>query len=153
MKMKLSISAALSHKPELLILDEATSGLDPVVRNDILDVFLDFIQEENHSILISSHITEDLEKIADYITFIHNGKIIFSDNKDSVTEKHAVLKCGANAFDMIDKADILSYRKNEFGYETLIKNKEKCRLKYSGFTIDNATLNDIMLFYAKGEKR
>ncbi|MDF2686948.1 MAG: putative transporter, ATPase component [Clostridia bacterium] len=153
MKMKLSIAAALSHKPELLILDEATSGLDPVVRNDILDVFLDFIQEENHSILISSHITEDLERIADYITFIHDGKIIFSENKDSVTEKNAILKCGTKAFDMIDKSDIISYKKNEFGYEILIKNKEKCKIKYSNYTIDNASLNDIMLFYAKGERK
>ena len=87
MKMKLCIANALSHDPKLLILDEATSGLDPVMRDDILDVFLDFIQDENHSILMSSHITTDLEKVADYITFIHEGKIIFSRTKDIKAEK------------------------------------------------------------------
>lgn len=91
MKMKLSIAAALSHNPKLLILDEATSGLDPVIRNEILDVFYDFIQDEEHSILMSSHITNDLENIADYITFIHKGKIVFSDSKDNIMDNYAIL--------------------------------------------------------------
>ena len=84
MKMKLSIAAALSHDSRLLILDEATSGLDPVVRDDILDLFLDFVQDENHSILVSSHITSDLEKAADYIVFIHKGKVVFCKSKDEL---------------------------------------------------------------------
>ena len=95
MKMKLAISAALSHNSKLLILDEATSGLDPVIRDDILDILLDFVQDEDHSILISSHITTDLEKIADYIVFIHEGKVVFSKPKDELTEQYGIIKCGA----------------------------------------------------------
>ena len=103
MKMKLAISAALSHHSKLLILDEATSGLDPVVRDDILDMLLDFVQDEEHSILVSSHITSDLEKIADYIVFIHAGKVIFSRPKDELIEQYGILKCGAAQFDALDR--------------------------------------------------
>ena len=113
MKMKLCIAVALSHKPKLLILDEATSGLDPVMRDDILDVFLDFVQDENHSILMSSHITTDLEKVADYITFIHQGKVLFCKTKDELRYKYGIIRCGAAVFDQIDKAEILAYRKDD----------------------------------------
>ncbi len=149
MKMKLSIAAALSHHPKLLILDEATSGLDPIVRNEILDVFFDFIQDEEHSILISSHITSDLEKICDYITFIQNGTIQFSRPKDELTEQFGVLKCGAADFKIIDKKDILGFRSSHFGYEVLIENRSSIQKKYSDFIIDAASLEDIMLFYGK----
>lgn len=101
MKMKLCIAVALSHKPKLLILDEATSGLDPVMRDDILDVFLDFVQDENHSILMSSHITTDLEKVADYITFIHQGKVLFAKQKMNFVTvmvlSVAVLSCSTSS--------------------------------------------------------
>ena len=93
MKMKLSISVALSHNAELLILDEATSGLDPIVRDDILDILLEFVQDENKSILISSHITSDLEKVADYIVFIHKGKVIFEETKDNLIYDYGIMKC------------------------------------------------------------
>lgn len=149
MKMKLSIAAALSHYPKLLILDEATSGLDPVVRNEILDVFLDFIQDEEHSILMSSHITTDLEKVCDYITFIQNGEIQFSRSKDELTEEFGVLKCGTADFENIDCADILGFRSSHFGYEVLIENRSSIAKKYPDFVIDAASLEDIMLFYGK----
>lgn len=152
MKMKLLIATALSHQPKILILDEATSGLDPVVRNEILDVFLDFIQDEEHSIILSSHITTDLEKIADYITFIHDGKIIFSKSKDELIYEYGVLKCGVNEFQSIDHSDIIGYRKGEFGYEVLIDNKRKMQIKYPDFIIDAASIEDIMLFYIRGER-
>ena len=151
MKMKLSIATALSHHPKLLILDEATSGLDPIMRIEILDIFLDFIQDEEHSILFSSHITSDLEKVADYITFLHEGEIIFCKPKDELLYDYGLLLCGAADFSTIDKGDIIGHRENRFGHEILIRNKEKMEQKYKGLTIDSVTIEDIMLFYVKGE--
>ena len=153
MKMKLTLATALSHHPKLLILDEATSGLDPVVRNEILDIFLDFIQDEEHSILFSSHITSDLEKIADYITFIHQGKILFSESKDELLADYGLLLCGAADFASVDKGDIIGHRESRFGHEVLIRNKEQMKRKYKGFTIDSINIEDIMLFYVKGDKK
>lgn len=145
MKMKLSIAVALSHDSKLLILDEATSGLDPIIRDEILDVFLDFIQDETHSIFMSSHIISDLEKVCDYITFIHEGKIIFCESKDELKEKFGILKCSENEFLNIDKSIIKGCRKNNFGVEALVY-KDKIKKDY---TIDNASIEDIMLYYIK----
>ena len=151
MKMKLSIAVALSHDPQLLILDEPTGGLDPIVRSEILDIFLDFIQDEEKSILFSTHITSDLDKIADYITFIHNGSIIFSQSREELVDSYGIIKCGVNDFNRIDKRDMIGYRKNQFGYEVLVTDKQKNRSKYKDFIMDNANLEDIMLFYIRGE--
>ena len=137
MKMKLSIAAAFAHHPQLLILDEATSGLDPIVRDDMLDMFLEFVQEEDHSILVSSHITSDLEKVADYIVFIHAGKIVFCEPKDELLERYGVMKCGAAQFDAIEKKDIISYRKLDYEWQVLV--------------VIPATIDEIMLLYVKGE--
>lgn len=153
MKRKLSIAVALSHHPELLILDEATSGLDPIVRSEILDVFLDFIQDEEHSILLSSHITSDLEKIADYITFIHDGRVVVSETKDALLYEYGIIKCGADGFEALKKEDVAGYRKSSFGYEVLTGNKQAVIQKYEGLMVDNATLEDIMLFLVKGEQK
>lgn len=150
MKMKLSISVALSHKAQLLILDEATSGLDPVVRDDILDILLDFVQEENNSILMSSHITSDLEKIADYIVFIHKGKVIFEEAKDNLIYNYGIMKCKLKEFNDIDKKDIIRYRKMDYGYEILIKNKKELEKKYPNVIMDNIKIEDVMLMYVKG---
>ena len=152
MKMKLCIAVALSHKPKLLILDEATSGLDPVMRDDILEVFLDFVQDENHSILMSSHITTDLEKVADYITFIHQGKVLFCKTKDELRYKYGIIRCGAAAFDQIDKSEILAYRKDDYQWNVLVADKEKARKKYKAAVVDDATIDDILLLYVKGER-
>lgn len=152
MKMKLCIAVTLSHKPKLLILDEATSGLDPVMRDDILDVFLDFVQDENHSILMSSHITTDLEKVADYITFIHQGKVLFCKTKDELRYKYGIIRCGAAVFDQIDKAEILAYRKDDYQWNVLVADKEKARKKYKAAVVDDATIDDILLLYVKGER-
>ena len=152
MKMKLSIATAFSHHPKLLILDEATSGLDPIVRNEILDLFLEFIQDEEHSILFSSHITSDLEKVADYVTFLHEGEIVFSESKDELLYDYGLLLCGSEDFKSVDKGDIIGHRESRFGHEVLVKNKEILKQKYKGLTIDPVTIEDIMLFYVKGEE-
>ncbi|HCW80100.1 MAG TPA: ABC transporter [Ruminococcaceae bacterium] len=152
MKMKLSIASALSHHPRLLILDEATSGLDPVMRSEILDLFLDFIQDEGCSVLFSSHITPDLERIADYVTFIHKGSIVLSLPKDELTEKWGIVKCGASKFADLDKSGFMRWRRGEVECEALVRDKNEARREYPGLVVDNATLDDIMLFYVKGEK-
>ena len=150
MKMKLSIAVALSHNAKLLILDEATSGLDPVVRDEILDIFLDYIQNEDCSILIASHITSDLEKVADYITFVNNGKIIFSENKDELIYNSGVVKCSEKDIDKISKEDIVGIRKNTFGCEVMVSDRAK--YENIGFVIDKTNLEEIILFKVRGQK-
>ena len=152
MKMKLKIAVALSHHPKLLILDEPTSGLDPVARNDILDIFQDFIENGENSIFVSSHITSDLEHIADYITFINNGEIVFSKTRDELLEKYGIIKCSKTDFEKIDKNDYLKYKMNKYEYDVLVENKDKFKTKYEFKVIDKPTLEDIMLIYIKGEK-
>lgn len=150
MKMKLQIAAALSHGAELLIMDEATSGLDPVVRSEMLDVFLEFIADEGHSILMSSHITSDLERIADSITFIHGGKILLSDQKDVILDDHRIIKCGGDELNRINGDDIISIRRSEFGCEAMVKNFSRNGHKYSNMIADRAALDEILLFTVKG---
>lgn len=145
MKMKLTIAVALSHDSRLLILDEATSGLDPIVRDEILDIFLDYIQNENNSILISSHIISDLEKICDYIAFLHEGKLIFCEEKTSLLEKYSVLKCSKEEFETIDPRAVAGVRRNSFGVEALVL-RERVPQQ---FVQDTATIEDIMLYHVK----
>lgn len=151
MKMKLSIIVALSHHPQLLVLDEATSGLDPVMRDDILDMFLDFVQKEENSILLSSHITSDLEKIADYIVFIHAGKIIFYQQKDELLENYGIVKCSERQFDLFDKQDIIASRKMDYEWQVLVADRKVMQKKYPQAMIIPATIDEIMLLYVKGE--
>ncbi|MCL2621144.1 MAG: ABC transporter ATP-binding protein [Defluviitaleaceae bacterium] len=152
MTMKLGVAVALSHHPQLLVLDEATSGLDPIVRDDILDVFMDFVQDENNSILLSSHITSDLEKVADYITFIHDGSIVFSEAKDNLIYNYGVMRCKASQFEQVDKEDILAYRKRDYQIDVLVSDKQTAAKKYQGVVIDSINIEEIMLMLVKGEK-
>jgi len=152
MTMKLAVAVALSHRPKLLVLDEATSGLDPIVRDDILDVFLDFVQDENNSILLSSHITSDLEKVADYITFIHEGKIVFSEKKDNLIYNYGLMRCKAVQFAELDKADILAYRKHDYQTDVLVSDRQAAAKKYRDIVIDNITIEEIMLMLVKGDR-
>ncbi|OUP25823.1 ABC transporter ATP-binding protein [Faecalibacterium sp. An192] len=152
MKAKLSIAAALGHRPKFLILDEATSGLDPVMRDDMLDVFLEFVQDEEHSILMSSHITTDLEKVADYITFIHQGQMMFCKSKDELRYRYGVVRCGAAVFGQMDSADVLAWRKEAYQWDVLVPDKEKARRLYKNAVVDDATIDDILLLYVKGER-
>ena len=151
MKVKLAFAVALSHKAELLILDEATSGLDPIIRDDVLDMLIDFVQDESHSVLVSSHITSDLEKVADYITFLHKGKVIFSHEKDDLVDNYGIVSCGAAIFDTLDKTEIIAYRKEDYQYKVLVKNRDKAAKNYPKAIVSPATIEEIMLFYVKGE--
>ena len=152
MKVKLSIASALAHHPKLLLLDEPTSGLDPVVRDEILSIFFDFIQDEEHTILMSSHITGDLEKIADYVTFLHQGRLVFSGVKDDLLDSHGIVKCNASERKRIDPKWIVKQRTGPFGCEILVNNKAAVRHLYPELLVDNASLEEIMLFHVKGEK-
>lgn len=152
MKMKLKIAIALSHHPKLLILDEPTSGLDPVARSEILEIFQDFMQDENNGIFVSSHITSDLEHIADYITFINDGEIIFTITRDELLENYGIVKCSEEQFKKIDKKDYIKYKKNRYECDVLIENKYNFKKNYDISVIDRPSLEDIMLIYIKGEK-
>lgn len=152
MKMKLSIAAALSHRPKLLILDEATSGLDPVMRADILEIFAEFVREGGHSILMSSHITTDLEKVADYITFIHRGKVLFCKRKSELCRDYGMIRCESDLFEKFDRADILAYRREGNQWNILVGDKEMAKNKYKNVVVDTITIEDMLLMYVKGDK-
>ena len=153
MKMKLKIANAISHNPKLLILDEPTSGLDPVVRNEILDIFRNYIEEdETRSIFISTHITTDLEHISDYIVFIKNGEIIFNLPTIELLENYGIIKCSKEDFSKIDEQDYIRFKQEKYQYEVLTDNKENIIKKYDITTIDKPSIEDIMLLYVKGEK-
>ena len=151
MKVKLAFAVALSHNAELLILDEATSGLDPIIRDDVLDMLIDFVQDESHSVLVSSHITSDLEKVADYITFIHKGKLIFTQDKDTLIDNYGIISCGAAVFDTINKSEVIAYRKEDYQFKVLVYNRTKAAKQYPNAIVSPATIEEIMLFYIKGK--
>lgn len=152
MRKKLEIITALSHHPHLLILDEPTSGLDPIVRNEILDIFREFIENGENSILFSSHITSDLENIADYIIFINEGKIVFDKTSDEIISNYGIIKCSAADYMKIDKEDILSMIKDKYSYQVLVSNRKKYQDKKLKLVVDKAKIEDIMLIMVKGEK-
>ncbi len=154
MKMKFSLALALSHNAELIIMDEPTAGLDPVFRREILDILYDLIQDENKSVFFSTHITTDLEKIADYITFINKGKMVFSENKDEVMEKYALVKGGIDFLNEETKKYFLGINKNSFGFEglTTSANIIKEITKKGELIIEKPSLEDIMVYTVRGEE-
>lgn len=149
MKMKLSIAVALSHHTKLLILDEATSGLDPIVRNEILDIFLEFIQEEDHTVFLSSHITSDIEKISDYILLIHKGKLLFFENKDSLIYDYGLIHCSEEELTKLEGVSVLGMQKNRFEVEVLVKNRKELENKYPDLVIDRVSIEDILVYTVK----
>lgn len=152
MKMKLSIVIAFSHHPKLLLLDEPTGGLDPVVRDDLLDLFLEFVQDEAHSILMSSHITTDLEKVADYVTFLHKGKVLLSKPKDELIYQYGILRCGTALFGKLDSSEMLAWRKRDYEWDVLVSDREAVQRKYRDAVVDRATMDEILLMYVKGTR-
>lgn len=152
MRKKLEIATALSHHPDILILDEATSGLDPVVRNEILDIFLNFIQDENHTIILSTHITTDLEHVADKIVFIDQGKIVLDKARDELIDHYGILKCDPDKMEQVKKEDYICYKKNKYDVEFLVADRDKTRKKYPNFVVDKVTLEELMLLMIKGVK-
>ena len=147
MRMKISIAAALSHGAELLLMDEPTSGLDPVVRDEVLDLFYDFMQDEGHAILLSSHITSDLDKIADYITFIHGGRVALSEPRDELLDTYGVLRCTADQLAALEPQAVRAKRMGAFGCEALVRRDGVPQ----GWQVEPVNIEQIMLFLTRGE--
>jgi len=147
MRMKLQIAAALSHHAKLLVMDEPTSGLDPIVRNEMLQIFREYVVEEDHTILLSSHITGDLEKLADEVVFIDSGKIILAGNKDDILEKHGILKCKKSQLEQVSKPLIVNVQPGSFGIEVLVNDRKACEKLYPDMVIEHASLEEIMIYY------
>ena len=151
-QQRVEILKALYRGAELLVLDEPTSGLDPVVRDDILDLLWDFVQDEQNAVLISSHITSDLEKVADYIVFLNQGRVVFEKPKDELRYRWGMLRCGAERFRTLDPADLVAWRQQDYEYEALVYDREAAHKKYPDALIDPATIDEIMLMHIRGEK-
>lgn len=148
MRQKAALAIALSHRAELLVLDEPASGLDPVARDEILDRLYDFMQQESHSVFISSHIVSDLEKMCDYIVFIHAGKIVFAEEKDVLKEKYAIFRGSSAQLSALDCAAVVSRMEGEYGVSALVL-RDKVP---SGLPLDRAGIEDIMLYFSRGVK-
>ena len=148
MRMKINIAAAMSHGAELLIMDEPTSGLDPIVRDEVLDLFYDFMQDEGHAILLSSHITSDLDKIADYITFIHAGRVALSEQRDELLDTYGVLRCTADQLSALDPSVVRGKRMGTFGCEALVRRDGVPQ----GWPVEPVNIEQVMLFLTRGEE-
>ena len=146
MKMKLAIAVALSHDPKLLILDEATSGLDPMVRDEILELFNEFTRQEDHTILLSSHIVSDLEKVCDYIAFLHEGELVLFEEKDRLLDEFALVKLPQEALQLISREAIVGLKRSAYGTEALVRRS----MLPAGMQTEITSLEDIILFMAKG---
>ena len=149
MKMKLSIAVALSHAPKLLILDEATSGLDPVIRDQVLDIFTDFTRDETHSVLISSHIVSDLEKVCDYIAFLHHGRLMLFEEKDALYEQYGLALCSKEDFAAIDPAAVKGKKESRYGIEAIVDRN----LVPAGMKLNPIGIEELFIFMAKEEEK
>ena len=150
--MKLEFAIAFSHDAKILILDEATSGLDPIIRNEILNLIRAFTEDENHTVLISSHITSDLDKIADYIVYLYKGKCIFMQTYDKMNENYGIIHGTKDLLNTLSQDDIVAYIQEPYSISILVKNRQQIQSVFQDLEITRPTIEEIMLFYAKGVK-
>ena len=153
MRMKLQIAVALSHHAKLLVMDEPTSGLDPIVRNEMIEIFRDFVVEEDHTILLSSHITSDLEKIADEVVFIDGGRIVLQGNKDEILEKHGLLKCKKADLQKISDSLIVGVEEETYGATVCVNDRKAAEKLYPDMVLEPAALEEIMIYYVNAGRR
>ena len=150
--MKFSLAIALSHQAELIIMDEPTSGLDPLIRNELLDIFSYLIQDENKGIFFSTHITSDLDKIADYVTLINDGEILFSTTKDEIIDCYGLVKGKKEFLNEDTRKDFIGIKENQFGFEGLAKNRTSInKFVNNGIIIEKPSLEDVMLYFTRRE--
>lgn len=151
MRMRIQVAVAMSHSPDLIIMDEATAGMDPAARDEFLDLVMEYMQDECHTVLMSSHITSDLEKIADYIVFIHHGSIVMNGPKDEILESYGVVKGGEQAVLSIGRENIVSIKRDEFSTSALVRNRQDIEEAYPELVVDPASLEDIMVMIIRGD--
>lgn len=151
MRMKVQVAVALSHSPDIVLMDEATAGMDPAARDEFLDIVMEYMQDESHSVLMSSHITTDLERIADYIVFIHKGRVVFNDSKDSILENYGIVRGSASKVLSIGEENIVSTRRDDYGMSALVSDRNGIKEAYPELVVDPASLDDIMVMVIRGE--
>ena len=151
MRMRIQVAVALSHSPDLVIMDEATAGMDPAARDEFLDLVMEYMQDEGHTVLMSSHITSDLERIADYIVFIHQGRIVMNGPKDEILESYGIVKGSESAVLAVGRENIVSVKRDQFSTSALVRDRQGVAEAYPELVVDPASLDDIMVMVIRGD--
>ena len=151
MRMRIQVAVALSHSPDLVIMDEATAGMDPAARDEFLDLVMEYMQDEGHTVLMSSHITSDLERIADYIVFIHQGRIVMNGPKDEILESYGIVKGSESAVLAVGRENIVSVKRDQFSTSALVRDRRGVAEAYPELVVDPASLDDIMVMVIRGD--